>query len=373
MRGHFPLLHRKQRGFTLLELVFAVMILGFLSLALTPAFRTLMATKDITYAAEQTAINQKIATAMLTYAEYGAFSSGNPTYTLTTPCSSSTNKVFFSIYNPSYCSGTSGLLDALQQQGVSLSQVNNDGKAGKNLRVYQLLAAESQQAYMYQQSGPVVYLNYDFGVIYLTNCGYSQPCNQTAASSSTPPKSQPTLPGDLAATAGAARMLNRGTWVPGTRDIGVTYVSTLPLQKKLLQTTVAQLDRIRTAMTNFYAAQQAANPTSTANFYPQPSNPIYRSPVNPDPASNQGCREGWYNLGQPVLDILSQIGVGPKDEALAGQTAWGAAIEYCRDYDPAGTSPYGVAPHFAALRVNRSLSFNLGPDADPANNAVISF
>lgn len=367
MRGRFPFLHRKQRGFTLLELVFAVMILGFLSLALTPAFRTLVATKDITYNAEQSAINQKIAAAMLNYAEYG----GLPAGTLTAPCHSSTNKVFFSIYNPSYCSGTSGLLDYLQQQGVSLSQVNNDGKAGKNLRVYQYLSSESQTAHMYFQSGPLVYLNYDFGVIYLTNCGQSQPCNQASASSTTPPKSQPTLPGDLSATAGAARLLNRSTWVPGTRDIGVTYVSTLPLQKKMLQKTVEQMDRIRSAMTNFYAGQQAANPMSTANFYPQPTDPLQRRPADPFPASNQGCREGWYSLESSLFDILAQIGLGT--ESQAGQTAWGGSIEYCRDYDPSGTSPYGTAPHFAALRVNRSLSYGQPPDMDPANNIVISF
>ncbi len=364
-----------QGGFTLFEVIFAVMILGILSMALSPAFRTLMMSRDIAYVSEQTAINQKIANALVTYAEYGSATPG----VTTSPCHSSTNKVFYAIYNPTLCSGTSALRDYLQQQGVSLSQVNDDGTAAKNLRVFQRLGSESQTAYLFYQSGPMVFLNYDYGVIYMTNCGQSQPCNQTAASSTSPPKSQPTMPGDTATTAGAVRLTtsNRSTWVPGTRDIGVTYVSTLPLQKKMLQTTADQLDRIRTALTNYYASMQAANPSSTANFYPQPTDPLQRAPADPDPLTNQGCREGWYQLSNPVIDILPQIGIGGGTEF--GFTPFGAAIEYCRDYDPTAASGYGNAPHYAALRINRAVSLKLDPDnnrLDPAaaaNNIVISF
>lgn len=375
LRACFPFLKRKQSGFTLLELVFSVMILGLLSLALSPAFRTLVSSRDIAYLNEQTAINQKIAAAMLTYAEYEPV----PTGTLTPPCSHQSSKTFFSIYNPTRCPDTQGLRDYLQQQGVSLSQANDDGKAGKNLRVFQLLPAETQLTYLNHQSGPLVYLNYDYGVLYLTNCRQSQPCNQSLASSSTPPKSQPTLPGDLAATAGAAPLTsgNRSTWIPGTRDIGVTYVSTLPLQKKMLQKTAEHLERIRLALSNYYAGQQAASPTSTANFYPQPSDPGQHRPPDYDFVANQGCHEGWYALDSEIIDILKIVGIGG-GTIEAGRTAWGGTIEYCRDYDATGTAAYGAPPHYAALRINRALSFSLPPvetkyGDDPANNIVISF
>ncbi len=365
---------RRQGGFTLFEIIFAAFILGLMSMALGPSFRAFTTAKELQYKNEQTAINTKLAQAIQLYAEnfVPSVASGMPPGSLSAPCSNSTNRVFYSIYNPGYCAGTADLLPYLQQVGVPLEKVNDDGTGNRNVRLYQRVNSNlSQDAYMYYQGGPKVTLSYEVGVVYLTNCGKNQACN-TGASTSTPPASYYT--GETGS--GAVRLTsgNIATWTPGTRDIGVAYLSTLPLQKKMLQATATQLERIRTGMVNYYASQQAANPSSTANMYPQPTDVARRMPSVSDPANYQGCREGWYNLDDPTSDLLALIGLGGGIES--GRTAWGAPIQYCRDYDPSLTSAYNVAPHFAALRINRTVSSISAPDSavgNEAQNAVISF
>lgn len=362
----------RQGGFTLLELALVALFVGLMTVFLAPSMGSLKQAREQAYVAEQTAINERIAQALLNHAEYGQLVPG----TLIAPCTSSTNKVFYSIYNPTRCSDTSALLDYLRQAQVPLNKVNDDGTAAKNVRVYQRVASLSQQANLYYQGGPVTYLNYDYGVIYLTNCSFNAACNQTNASSTNPPRSSnPANPSDTAAYSGRLTYSNIGTWQPGTFDIAPVYFSTLPLQRKMLARTATNIDQLRTALMNFYETKRAANPSSTANHYPRPSNPIVQQPADPDPLTNQGCREGWYILDDALSDILLQIGIADSE---FGRTAWGASIEYCRDYDPTGASGYGVAPHHAALRINRFVSLGMPADnerngGDPNNNIVISF
>lgn len=365
-----------ERGFTLFEVIIAVLLLGILSIVLGPAFRTLLTARAQSYAAEQLAINQKIAAALTTYSEYGT----QPAGMLPAPCNNSTNKFFYGIYQPTYCSGTAPLLSYLLQQGVPPHLVNEDGTDAHNVRVYQRVDSVSQNTFLFYQSGPEVALNYDVGVVYTTNCSKSAACNVSAASSTNPPKSQPVYASDTAATAGAVRWTssNLATWTPGLRDVGAAYFTTLPQQKKMLQATAAHLDRIRSALTAFVAVKQAAAPTSTANFYPQPIDVAQRMPAEPNPGGNQGCREGWYDLSAANSDILAQVGLSTRIDLGRqneyGWTAWGGTIEYCRDYDPTLTSGYGVAPHFAALRINNAVSYGMAPDPGNAeNNALISF
>lgn len=359
---------RAQGGFTLVELIFGVLILGILSVALSASFKGILGARERAYRDEQTAINLKIAQALMQQAEFVA-APGIPGK-LIAPCHRTLSKVFFSIYNPSFCSGTSVLADFLVQQGVALERVNDDGSSAKNLRVYQRVANIAQDANLFYRGGPTVYLNYDIGVVYTTNCSATASCNTTSASSSVPPAST----GESGAGAVALTDANRSTWTPGTRDVGVAYLSTLPLQKKLLQSTEARLETLRSAFQAFYAAKQAAAPASTANHYPTPTNAAQQSPGQ-DPSLNQGCRDGWYLLDSAAIDLLSQVGIS---ESSYGRTAWGGGIEYCRDYDPAGTSGANVAPHYAALRIHRTVGGGLGPEdtrsgASPGTNLVVSF
>ena len=362
---------RRQNGFTLMELLMSVFLLGILSVALSPTFRTFMTANDLAYRNQQAAINQEIANSIMGYANLAVVPAG----TTPAPCNSSANKVFYAVYNATLCGATAALQPYLIQQGVPMNSVNTDNTANQNVRVYQRLSGISQTAYLFYQAGPVVYLNYDYGVVYLTNCGQNQPCNQTTASATAPPSSQPVLTTETLAVVGSPRLTtaNQATWTPGTRDVGAAYVSTLPLQMQMLQNTSSQLDRLRTSFTNYFTQMQAANPLATTNFYPAPTN-VARWITPGSPATNQGCREGWYALDDPTIDILWQVGLGAATNVNYGRTAWGGSIGYCRDYDPEGLSTYNAPPHFAALRINNALSYGMAGDtATFSNNAVISF
>lgn len=358
-----------------MEMVLAVAVLGVLTLAIAPSLGALRTAQRQAYVSEQADLNQRIVRAMLSHAEDAVLPPG----TLTPPCNNNTNKVFASIYNTTYCSGTtSSLRDYLIQEQVPLDQVAHDGTAAKNLRVYQRVGGLSQPTYLYAQGGPLAYLDYEVGVVYTTNCSITAPCNRTAASSAAPPKSQPVYENETAATAAALRLQesNMNTWVPGTQDVGVAYLSTLPLQKKLMKQTVDHLERVRAAFLRYYDAKRLESPTSTANHFPRPSDAVVQQPEDPYPESNQGCREGWYLLDSAVSDLLAQVGLGVNPEF--GRTAWGGSIEYCRDYDPSLTSPYNTAPHYGALRISAYISVGGAPEdtrsgGDPFNNIVISF
>lgn len=366
---------RSQRGFTLLEMAFAAAALGIMALAMAPSFSAMRTAQKQAYDNEQADINQRIARALVAHAEDNAYPPG----TLTAPCNNSTNKVFASVYNTTYCSGTtSSLRNYLVQEGVPLEKVEHDGSSNQNVRVYQRVAYLSQDAFLFYQGGPLAFLDYDVGVVYTTNCGRGDACNVATATSTAPPQSQPRFADETAATAAAPRLTSAvlSTWKPGTQDVGVAYVSTLPLQKKMMRQTAAHLERIRDAFLRYYESRRLAAPASTANHFPQPSDPAMRLPADPSPETNQGCREGWYALDAANIDVLAQVGLGASVEY--GRTAWGAAIEYCRDYDPSLTSGYGVAPHYAAIRVLRYLSEGFPPEdpragGDPFNNIVLSF
>lgn len=367
-----------QRGFTLLEMALATAVLGILTLAAVPAMRAMLTAQQNAYVNQQTNINQRIARAMLAHAEneVAGLPIGVPVGSLTAPCNNSANRVFFSPFDGTLCpTSTGSLRNYLLQEGVPLHQVALDGTGNRNVRVYQRVAGLSQEAYLFYQGGPKVFLNYDVGVIYTTNCGNWQPCNVSAASSSSPPLSQPVFANETTANAGAVRMTssNFTTWTPGLRDVGLAYVSTLPLQTKMMRETSDHLNRVRDAFLRFYESRRLANPASTANHFPRPTDPSAQLAPVALPAGNQGCREGWYGLDTVNVDVLAQIGLGPSVEY--GRTAWGASIEYCRDYDPSLTSPHGTAPHYAAIRIFRYLSDGAQPESGGIddNNIVISF
>jgi hypothetical protein len=59
-----------------------------------------------------------------------------------------------------------------------------------------------------------------------------------------------------------------------------------------------------------------------------------------------------------------------------GTTAWGGAMEYCRDYEPDGTdtSNADTPPHYAAIRIHKNVSTGGSPDNSViGNNIFITF
>jgi hypothetical protein len=249
----------------------------------------------------------------------------------------------------------------LTQSGVNPSEINDDGTASKNVRVYQLVQGLTQQVPLYFRSGPLVTLTYDFGAIYLTTCPKgSTTCNPNSATG---------VPGDSQAISAN----NYTTWSTSGSDGRANFVSSLPIQKQMLATTVQRLDKVRDTLLSYLRTQQVtAAGGDTTNWYPnQDGKATPGSLSGANPATNQGCRDGWYDLSQAGVSVLPTVGLSAQEY---GMTAWGGPIQYCRDYDPTGAGTPNAPPHYAAIRINVNVSAGLAPDgAVPGNNIVLTF
>lgn len=345
-------LRSSQAGFTLVEMMIATTLLGLMSLILSPSFRTFLAMRDQAYAERQTYINTKLSQAMLAYAESPP--AGIPVGSLPTWYTNSTNKFFYAPVNPT--GSATSLMPYAQQQGLSAQDVNDDATPTANVRVYQRATGISTDAYMFYQGGPSVRLSYELGAIYMSKCARKATCNN---STNTPSTQTSPVPTKLSVTSYA-------TWAPPSDASSLVFVSTLPLQKKMLELTAQRFDRLRESFTNYFKAK---------GNYPAP---LAGSPMeNSSPSGNLGCRNGWYQLDAPTTtsginnDIPLQIGISQVEDT---RTAWGGPIYYCQDYDPSGTSGRSVAPHYAALLVHKSISTPQALDlAAPSENLIVSF
>jgi len=348
---------RQERGFTLYELLVVVIVVGITSLALSPLFGELATAQRAAYQEKHKMNNQLIAAALQNWAAntsaYGRLPSAytGAGYTAT-------------IYNPADASANGiALSQALAQTGINISEINNDGTTVRNVRVYQVIGGMTQQVPLYFTSGPLATITYDYGALYLTACPLATvTCNPSATG----------FPGS---TTPAMTGANWPTWTTNGTDGVPFFVSSMPVQKQMLATSVQRLDKVRDTMLGFLrTSQQTAGGGDTTNWYP---NDLGTSASNgalsgKSPAgAQQGCRDGWYNLSSGSVLALSAVGLSSQE---FGKTAWGGTIEYCRDYDPMGTKTANAPPHFAAVRINASVSLGLTPDAAvPGNNIVLTF
>lgn len=343
---------QQEKGFTLVELVLAMTLLGILTMMVMPFFKMLMAAKEQAYTQEQSLTNQKVAKALLDYAGYNT-----PLGTLPAPYTGIgyTNTV----YDPNDATATS-LQPFLLDANLNPQYVNNDATAGKRVRVYQKITGLTFAQPLYGQSGPQATMNYEFGLVYMTKCPFnnvSPSCNPNSATGV--PGKSPKL-----------TALNYKTWTNDPEDYPPTLFSTLNLQQERLAVTSGRLTTIRDALASYSRAKMlTAAATDTTNWYPAPA----ANMGGQNPANNQGCRDGWYSLDNPTVNVLPQVGL-PLGEM--GITAWGGSIQYCRDYDPTGLSGPNTPPHYAALRAHKNVSNGSAPDSSVAgapNNIILSF
>lgn len=350
------MLHRPsaQGGFTLLELVIAVTLLGFVSISMAPVFNLFVTAKTQTYTESQAAINVRLSQGFLAHAR-----EVSPLGQLPEPYTDSPSKLHNAPYNPADVSA-SAVGPYLVQTRVASQEINDDNTAAARVRVYQRLQGLSQDVPLYFQSGPAVRLTYDFGALYSTICPRSNTTPSCNINSSLGiPGASPVLT--------AANVL---TWQTVAPDYPGIMFSTLQIQKDMLRLTSTRLDRVRDGFASYFRAKViSASASDSTNWYPAPSSgtPNLATLL---PAINQGCRDGWYDLS--TTDILTQVGLTATE---LGKTAWGGTVQYCRDYDPAGTGAANAPPHFAAIRINKGVSTAAAPDAIlPAiNNIVLSF
>lgn len=339
-----------QQGFTLVELLIVVLVLGLVSLLLAPSYSSLMSAQKSAYIEKHRLNNMLIGNSLISYA-------ANSTQYGRLPAAFTGSGYTKTVYNPA----TTALAQVLTQSGVNPAEINDDGTAAKNVRVYQVVQGFTQNIPLYFQSGPQVTLTYDFGAIYMTACPKANTtCNPMAATG---------VPGSSPALTAA----NYSTWAPAGTDGQAYFVSSLPVQKQMLATTVQRLDKVRDSLLSYFRGQQiTAAGGDVTNWYPnQVGTAAAGSLSGASPATNQGCRDGWYDISNLTVAVLPTVGLAHEEH---GVTAWGGAVQYCRDYDPTGLSGANTVPHYAALRIRKNASVGGAPDgAVPGNNIVLTF
>lgn len=340
----------KDRGFTLVELTIVVLVVSILFVALTPVYAYLVTSSKNTYSAQQTMNNQNIAMAFMSYA-------ANSTGLGTLPSPYTGSGYTKTIYNPADVTVPGiALTQALTQSGIIPAQINDDGTAGVNVRVFQSVNGLTQQIPLNFLSGPLVILTYQYGAIYMTTCMKSTAsCNPTVATG---------VPGISVAMSGA----NYTTWASTGTDLPAFFVSTLPIQKNMLTTTAQRLDKLRDVMISYLRVQQVnALAGDATNWYPADGTDSLQGA---SAATNQGCHDGWYSMsGSTILSTSFDL-----SSTEFGTTAWGGDIEYCRDYDPTNAKAANASPHSAAIRINASVSSGIAPDhVVLGNNVVLTF
>lgn len=337
-----------EAGFTLIELLVATVLLGILIASVGPTIRAAFTYMDGVKRSENTVSNQKLASALLSFARNSNDGSLPAPYT--------GNGVRYGLFNPNDSSAGAALAMELRNTGVPINAINSDSSVVKNARVYQRVAGLQYSMPFYVSTGSQVILTYDVGVIVQTQCPVADACYSSG------------IPGDSQALTAA----NVTTWNAEGTDYAPIAFSTLPEQKNMLRLTTGRVNRLTDKLASeFYVRMRQAAANSTTNFFPRPTNAGAPNLAGLNPVANMGCHDGWYRLNAANVNVLSQLGLEPSEY---GSTAWGGSIEYCRDYEPTAVnaSTANSAPHYAALRINRNLSLALAPTASAAD-IVITF
>lgn len=363
-----PRSFKKSNGFTLLEIIIAMSLVGLLTIMASPFFKLFMTARQQNYSIHQQLLNQKIANGLIAHAKENS-SVGS----LAAPYTGAAGSCVTSApYNPADVTATA-VAPYLVQSGANSNELNTDGTAAQNVRVYQRIQL-TQAVPLYFQSGPLMTLPYQFGVLYMTACPKNvaggttcSACNPTAATG---------LPGtSQVVSANTASVNSYQIWQPAGTDSSTVAFSSLPVQKSMQLKTVDRIDKLRDAFGAYFRAKVlSAAASDFTNWYPASTVGGAPNLSGGVPATNQGCRDGWYNLSDANINVLQQIGLTQEE---FGRTAWGGIIQFCRDYDPTGTSGVNTPPHYGALRFNRTpyagTTANNPDTTTLTNNIVLSF
>ncbi len=346
----YPVSSQRTRGFTLIELAVSILVIGIL-LSLTDMAGVIKVGQR-TYMARQEYVNKNIAATLLQYAK-----------TSTTlgrlPAPYTGNGYYSTVLDPT----NTTLASIFTAANIAPNEINTDGSTAARVRAYQTVTLTKTLPFDFQ-SGPSVTLTYDYATLYQTECMQSDTSCNVAPH---PGASSALTPGNYA------------TWTTTSPDLKPEFFSTLPLQQQMLSLTNQRLTELRDRFASYYSAQTLAGVAgATTNYFPFPYQGATTGTPNPDlsgatAGANQGCWDGWYNLNAANINLLAQLGLTKSQYAT---TAWGAQVEYCRDYDPALRGA-GANPHYAALRFHQSLSAGSTPDTTAAltttNNVFIAF
>lgn len=322
----------KQSGLTLVELLISVIILGVLMTVLSPIFSNALAFMGAAKKSEVRLSNQKLAGGMLSYARnHGG---------VLPPM-----RADYSLFDRTATTGTAyELFLELTGTGVPPNEINTTGYGIDAMKMYQTVGGLKHQLPLFFSTGDIVTLNYEVGVIYQSNCPKLGAC---AGSPFAADRTQKLTASNIA------------SWDVNGEDYAPVMINTLAEQKTLLRVTLGRLNRLSDRFSSNFYANARSSESSGVNYFAG-AMPVLAT------KTADGCWTEWDDLSS--TDTLLSIGL---DRNEYGKTAWGGKIEYCRNYNPLGLG--GVAPFYAALRINKDMKANSNPSAVVTNNAIITF
>lgn len=328
----------KNQGFTLIEMVIAMFIFAILS---GPVFSWI----SIANQSQEMAYRNSILRDNLTIAR-----------ALRAHAASENNGFLVSAYtggsyqNAPVDTTNSVLTEYLARGNITVDRYNDDGSTNQNVRYLDVLSTKPTYSMpIVGTSSETVTLVYDRGVLYQTACGLTETCNDGT-------------PGVSAAYA------TSGWSITGT-DMMPVEISTLDIQQNSWRETWLRLSELRNKIRNSFNAQVASKAAGDpTNWFFVPDLATSPDLSGADPVTNQGCRNGWYQLNSADVNILTFYGLDPV--SLYAQTPWGGRIEYCADYDPNNTGANAL-PHIGALRINRAVTTGNAPTGVLAQNLIL--
>lgn len=328
----------RRNGFTLLEMLLAVSIAGVLTVMLAGWMATARSAQEAAYRDSIRLDNQVIASALRQYAAVENKGFLPAAYT---------GGVF---KNAPVNVSDAKLTEFLAQGQIAATRYNGDDSPVQNVKFYTTISPKPTYCMpIVGSSSECVTLAYDRAVIYQTACPAGDLCNDGT-------------PGVSAAYAAT------GWSVAGT-DFAPVEISTLDIQQTAWRDTWLRLNDIRLKIRTAFNATVAAAPAGDkTNHFFKPNLTGAPNLIGADPATNQGCRDGWYELNSVNVNVLAFYGLDP--QSVYGITAWGGRVEYCQDYDPTD-SGVNALPHIAALRINKAVTTGAAPTGTASQNLIL--
>lgn len=329
---------RKDAGFTLLEMLIAVIIAAVLSTMLAGWLSVSSSFQERSYRDSIRLDNQAIAKSLRSYAAV----SNNGFLPL--PYSSGQYR------NVPVDIGNTQLIEFLAQGQVSSARYNQDDSTAQNVKYFEKIKpAPTYCMPIVGASSECVTLIYDRAVLYQTTCSLFDACNDGSPGVSPP--------------------YTLSEWRSIPPDLAPVEISTLDIQQSMWRDTWLRLNEIRFKIRSAFNATVAASAAGDAtNHFFKPSLSGSPNLIGSDPLTNQGCRDGWYQLDNIDVNVLSFYGLEP--QSVYSITNWGGRIEYCQDFDPTGAGE-NVVPHIAALRINKSVTTGNSPASLINQNLIL--
>jgi hypothetical protein len=330
---------KNNNGFTLAELVIAIFVTAILNGALYGFISRANTSQELTYRSEVRRDNLVIARGLRSFAASenngfltGGYSGGN-------------------YLNAPVDISNSTLTNYLSGGNITSDHYNDDGTASRNVKYLDVLSTQPTYSMpIVGNAAETVTLVYDRAVLIQTRCALEDGICNDGTPAESPPYTQ-------------------SGWVVGGSDLAPVEISTLDIQQGQWRDTWQRLSRIRNGIRNHFNSTVTANSAGdTTNWFFQPDLAASPDESGANPTTNQGCRNGWYELNDSDINVLTFYGFDPV--SIYSQTPWGGRVEYCADYDPHNDGA-DVIPHISALRLNRAVTTGAAPSVALADNLIL--